>query len=146
MSASPATPCIPPASSPPSWLIPFVLATATLAFFSTLGGSFLGDDFVYIARFRELPWSARPVLVTRDLSGGIRGHQLQELSPFAALSFMGDAKLFGGWAPDFRLTDLALHLAATAIVARQAWRYIAARLAATGQSNESRVANVKSLV
>lgn len=110
-------------TAPPRWLTGIILAAATLAFLPTLAGGFLADDFVYIARFRELPWSAWPSLFIHDWSGGVWGSTLHELRPFAALSFMTDAKLFGGWAPGYQLTNLALHLLSTALVARLAWRY-----------------------
>jgi hypothetical protein len=112
-------------AAPPRWLTALVLAAATLAFLPTLTGGFLADDFVYIARFRELPWSAWPPLFAHDWSGGVWGQPLRELRPFAALSFMSDAKLFGGFAPGYRLTNLLLHLIATALVTRLAWRYSA---------------------
>lgn len=117
-------------SAPPRWLTGLILAAATLAFLPTLAGGFLGDDFVYIARFRELPWSAWPPLFIHDWSGGVWGNQLRELRPFAALSFMTDAKLFGGWAPGYQLTNLLLHLAATSLVTLLAWRYTAGHVGA----------------
>jgi hypothetical protein len=127
---TPAAPLRSCPSAPPRWLTALILAAATLAFLPTLGGGFLGDDFVYIARFRELPWSAWPPLFTHDWSGGVWGSQLRELRPFAALSFMSDAKLFGGWAPGYQLTNLLLHLAATALVTLLAWRYTAGHVGA----------------
>jgi hypothetical protein len=115
----------------PRWLLPVVLLAGAVAFFPTLAGGFLGDDFVYIARFRELPWSEWPGLFIRDWSGGVWGSQLHELRPFAALSFMTDAKLFGGWAPGYQLTNLLLHLLATFLVTRLAWRYTVHSVAGT---------------
>lgn len=50
--SAPSSPCLP---SPPRWLPVVVLVLGALAFVPSLGGGFLGDDFVYIARFRELP-------------------------------------------------------------------------------------------
>ncbi len=128
MSAPPA-PCL---AAPPRWLTPVLLAVAALVYLPTLRGGFLGDDFVYIARFRELPWSGWPALFLRDWSGGVWGEPLRELRPFAALAFMSDAKLFGGWAPGYRLTNLALHLIATAAVVRLAWRYVLVAAGPTG--------------
>ena len=116
--------------APPPWLTALVLAVAAIAFLPTLTGGFLADDFVYIARFRELPWSAWPNLFVHDWSGGVWGQPLHELRPFAALSFMSDAKLFGGHALGYRLTNLALHLLATALVTRLAWRYAAGAIPA----------------
>ena len=72
----------------PRWLTAIIVGVAALAFLPTSAGGFLGDDFVYIARFRNLPWSAWPALFTHDWSGGVWGNQLHELRPFAALSFM----------------------------------------------------------
>ena len=118
-------------SCPPRWLTAIIVGVAALVFLPTLAGGFLGDDFVYIARFRELPWSAWPALFTHDWSGGVWGNQLHELRPFAALSFMGDAKLFGDWAPGYQLTNLLLHLAATGLVTLLAWRYTAGHVSAT---------------
>lgn len=112
-----------PLSAPPRWIAWCALATAILAFLPTLGGGFLGDDFIYIARFREFPWSQWPRLFTQDWSGGVWGMQLHELRPFAALSFLGDAHVFGGHALGYRLTNLAFHLFSTAVVVRLAWRY-----------------------
>ena len=116
--------------APPPWLTALVLAVAAIAFLPTLTGGFLADDFVYIARFRELPWSAWPNLFVHDWSGGVWGQPLHELRPCAALSFMSDAKLFGGHALGYRLTNLALHLLATALVTRLAWRYAAGAIPA----------------
>jgi hypothetical protein len=127
MSGQLASPSCP---APPRWVTVLVLAVAALAFLPTLTGGFLADDFVYIVRFRELPWSAWPALFTHDWSAGIWGQPLRELRPFAALSFMSDAKLFGGHALGYRLTNLALHLISTAFVARLAWRYAAGSMAA----------------
>ena len=125
----------PPASTPAPRYLPnlpvlAVLVVTVLAFLPTLTGGFLADDFVYIARFRGLPWSEWPQLFIHDWSGGVWGQPLRELRPFAALSFMGDAKLFGGHALGYRLTNLVLHLFATAIVMRLAWRYSAGALSA----------------
>ena len=100
-----------------------VLAVVVVAFLPSLGGGFIADDFAYIARFRELPWSEFPRLFTRDWSGGIWGQPLRELRPFVALSFMGDSRLFGGDPLGYRLTNLALHLVSTLLVMRLAWRY-----------------------
>ncbi|MBM3855149.1 MAG: hypothetical protein FJ399_18680, partial [Verrucomicrobia bacterium] len=111
----------------PRWLLPLVLATAALAFVPALGVGFLGDDFVYVARFRELPWADAPGLFLRDWSGGVWGQPLKELRPFAALSLMIDGRLWGGHVAGYRIVNLALHLAATALVVRLAWRFAAGR-------------------
>lgn len=131
---NPPAPSPPPAPFPgpaarlPRWLLGVVLAVATAVFLPSLAGGFLGDDFVYIVRFRELPWSAWPPLFYHDWSGGVWSSPLRELRPFAALSFMTDAKLFGGWAPGYQLTNLLLHLVSVALVTRLAWRYSAGRV------------------
>jgi hypothetical protein len=111
----------------PKWLIPLVLGVAILAFWPTLNGGFLADDFAYIVRFRELPWSEWPGLFMRDWSGGIWGERLRELRPFVALSFMGDARLFGGHPLGYRLTNLGLHLLSTLLLTRLAWYYATLR-------------------
>lgn len=116
---------------PPSWLAGVVLVMTALVFLPTLSGGFLGDDFVYIARFHALAWSEWPALFFRDWSGGVWGSPLHELRPFAALSFMSDARLFGDYAPGYRLTNLLLHLVATFLLVRLAWRYSAGNAAAT---------------
>ena len=103
---------------PPSWLAGVVLVMTALVFLPTLSGGFLGDDFVYIARFHALAWSEWPALFFRDWSGGVWGSPLHELRPFAALSFMSDARLFGDYAPGYRLTNLLLHLVATFLLVR----------------------------
>jgi protein O-mannosyl-transferase len=113
----------PARSAPPRWLIPLVLGLTVLAFLPTLGGGFVADDFVYIARFREFPWSAWPRLFTHEWSEGIWGQALRELRPIAALSFMSDARFFGGEALGYRLTNLGLHLVGTFLLLHLAWYY-----------------------
>lgn len=123
----------PPASLPaplPRWLAVLPVVIAAAVFLPTLGGGFLADDFVYVSRFHDLPWTGWPRLFFREWSEGIWGFQLKELRPFAALSFMIDAKLWGGNALGYRLTNLALHLAATALVLRLAWLYSRGSVAA----------------
>ncbi len=122
MSVTPAT-----ASSAalPRWLTALVLAVAAAAFLPSLTGGFLADDFVYLAHFRDLPWSEWPRLFTHEWSGGVWGQPTRELRPFAALSLMGDAKLFGGAALGYRLTNLVLHLFSVLLIMRLAWRYSA---------------------
>lgn len=100
-----------------------VLILGVLAFVRTLGGGFLGDDFVYIARFHNFPWSEWPRLFVREWSEGIWGFPLSELRPFAALSFILDAQLYGGNPLGYRLTNLALHLAVLLAVVVMTWRY-----------------------
>jgi hypothetical protein len=135
MSVVPPVPAAPLAPTP-RWLLPLVLAVAALAFLPAMTMGFLGDDFVYVARFFNLPFSGWPRLFTHEWSDGIWGQPLKELRPFAALSFMIDARVWGGWAPGHRLTNLALHLAATALVVRLAWRY------SDGQRNAALIAGL----
>ena len=123
-------------SAAPRWLMPLVLTVAMVAFLPALSMGFLGDDFVYVARFFHLPFSAWPPLFTHEWSAGIWGQPLKELRPFAALSFMVDARVWGGWAPGHRLTNIALHLVATAGVVRLAWRY------SGGQRNAALIAGL----
>jgi hypothetical protein len=103
------------------------MAVAALAFLPALPVGFLADDFVYIARFREMPWTAWPEFFVREWSGGVWGQPLKELRPFAALSFMIDARLWGGDPAGYRLVNLALHLAATSLVFLIAWHHARAR-------------------
>lgn len=100
-----------------------VVAVAVLAFLPSLRGGFLADDFVYIAHFRELPWSEWPRLFVQEWSSGIWGSPLRELRPFAALSFMGDARLFGGDPLGYRLVNLTLHVLVVFLVFRLTLRY-----------------------
>jgi hypothetical protein len=96
---------------------------AVLAFARTLGGGFLGDDFMYVARFAALPWSDWPALFVREWSGGVWGTPLKELRPFAALSLMTESRLFGGWPVGYRLVNLSLFLLSATLVIQLAWRY-----------------------
>jgi hypothetical protein len=123
-----------PASSsrvaPPRWVFALVLVAAVAGFLPTLTGGFLADDFVYIKRFQDLAWADWPRTFISDWSGGVWGQPLRELRPFAALSMMSDAKLFGGAAIGYRLVNLALHVIATMLVVRLAWRYAAGSVTA----------------
>lgn len=122
----------PPAkeNAPPLWLLGAILGVAAAVFIPALGAGFLGDDFVYIARFSEMPWAAWPQFFTHEWSGGVWGQPLKELRPFAALSFMIDARLWGGHALGYRLVNLALHLTATGLLVRLAWHYAGPRVGA----------------
>jgi len=105
-----------------------VLAVAVIAFARTLGGGFLGDDFVYIARFHTMPWSEWPGLFTREWSDGVWGFPLKELRPFAALTIMIDARLWGDAAFGYRLTNLAIFLLSAVLVVALGWRYSQGRV------------------
>jgi hypothetical protein len=110
-------------ATPPRWIPAVLCAVAALAFARTLGGGFLGDDFVYLARFLDLPFRDWPRLFTREWSEGIWGFPLKELRPFAALSFMAESRLWGGHALGYRLFNLGLFIISACFVARLAWRY-----------------------
>lgn len=115
-----------PASAPqPWWHRPFhsglliaalALLASLLAFGGTLGGYFLGDDFGYVARFSQLPFSAWPRLFLHEWSDGIWGLQLRELRPVTALSLMIDGHLWGGHALGYRVTNLLIHTAGATLV------------------------------
>lgn len=109
--------------APPRGTVAWVVLVAALAFLPSLGGGFLGDDFVYVAHFHRFAWSDWPRLFTHEWSEGLWGFALSELRPFTALSFMIDAKLHGGSALGFRLTNLVLHLSVVIAVMTLAWRY-----------------------
>ena len=98
----------------------FILAAAVLVsllgFGWTLDGYFVGDDFGYVSRFFELPWRKWPSLFAQSWAGDMWGFQLRELRPVTALSFMVEARLWGGNALGFRLTNLALHAGCAAMV------------------------------
>jgi hypothetical protein len=97
---------------------------ATLPYWRTLGGGFLGDDFAYIARFLSLGWSQWPALFFREWSDGLWGFPLKELRPFSAFSFMVDSRLWGGSPLGYRLTNLALYIACIIAVLRLCWHYL----------------------
>jgi hypothetical protein len=92
------------------------LVVALVAFGGTLGGYFLGDDFAYVARFADYPWAHWPHLFAREWSEGLWGFVLPEIRPVTALSFMVDARLWGGQAAGFRLTNLLLHATCAGLV------------------------------
>ncbi|MCX6952023.1 MAG: hypothetical protein NTV51_07635 [Verrucomicrobia bacterium] len=98
------------------------LVASALAFGTTLGGYFLGDDFGYASRFFNLPFSAWPRLFVNEWSEGIWGLQLRELRPLTALSLMIDAHLWGGNAVGFRVSNLLIHSLSAALVGLIAWR------------------------
>ncbi|MBI5693970.1 MAG: hypothetical protein HZC55_28175 [Verrucomicrobia bacterium] len=119
-----------PPAAPPRWVWALVLGIGAAVFLPVLRVGFLADDFVYIARFRELPWAAWPRLFFHDWSDGVWGSTLKELRPFAALSLMIDGRLWGGHVIGYRLVNLTLHLAAVALVVQLAWTYAGRRAAA----------------
>lgn len=105
------------------WCLLIPLGTAVLAYFRSLSGGFLSDDFVYVARFVDFPWAAWPRLFVREWSEGIWGFPLMELRPFAALSFIIDGHLWGAHPMGWRLTNLSLFLGVVVLVVRLAHRY-----------------------
>lgn len=105
-----------------------VLAVGLAVFATSLNGGFLADDFTYIGRFASFPLSQWPTLFVKEWSGGVWGFPLRELRPFAALSYIIDSRLWGGSPVGYRLTNLALHLASTGLVAGLAWRYSGGRI------------------
>lgn len=113
--------------APPRALLLAVLGLAAAVFAGTWDGGFLGDDFVYISRFNAFPWENWPRLFVREWSEGIWGSPLKELRPFAALSYMVDARIFGGQSWGYRLDNLLLHLGCVAGVTLLAWRYSGGR-------------------
>ena len=118
---------MPASTSVSRWYYAVVGVIAVAAFWPTLGGGFIGDDFAYVARFAALPWSEWPRLFTHEWSDGLWGFPLYELRPSTALTFMVDARLYGGWALGYRLTNLALLLGATMMVMQIAARASRAR-------------------
>jgi len=106
----------------PGWSLAFCLGVAAAVYLPSLGGGFIGDDFVYIARCAAYPWSDWPRLFTREWSEGIWGFPLSELRPFSALSFGLDARLYGGEAVGYRISNLILHVGVVAAVFRLTWR------------------------
>ena len=116
-----------PPSTDPAWprlLLAFglILGATLHASWSTLDRYFLGDDFAYIARFHQLALRDWPALFVQDWSGGMWGYPLPELRPFAALTFLVDARLWGinplGW----HLTNLALDTGCACLVGLIVWR------------------------
>lgn len=91
-------------------------AAVMLVYGWTLNGYFVADDFGYVSRFSAFPLASWPSLFVSDWSGGIWGGRLNELRPFAALTFMADARLWGGNAGGYHLTNLLLHLLCSGLV------------------------------
>jgi hypothetical protein len=105
-----------------------VLAAALHAAWSTLDRGFLCDDFAYIGRFHALAWSEWPSLFVRDWSGGLWGYNLPELRPFAALTFLIDARLWGTNPLGWHLTNLLLDTGCACLVLLIVWRLHGAAL------------------
>lgn len=107
---------------PPAAIAAVALVTGALAFGWTLGGYFQGDDFAYVGRFLEMPLRSWPRLFVESWAGDMWGFPVRELRPVTALSFMADVRLWGGNATGFRVTNLLLHIACSALVGVLAWR------------------------
>jgi 4-amino-4-deoxy-L-arabinose transferase-like glycosyltransferase len=98
------------------------LVMSVLGFYGTLGGYFAGDDFGYVGRFHEYPLLQWPRLFVESWAGQIWGFLLCELRPMPALSFMLDARVWGGNAFGYRATNLLLHASCAWMVGLMAWR------------------------
>lgn len=117
-------PITPPA---PRGAVLAALGVAMAAYLTSLRGGFLGDDFVYIARFHAMPMGEWPRLFLQEWSGGIWGFQLKELRPMAALTFIVESHLWGANALGYRVVNLLLFLVSTWMVVELAWRYSSGR-------------------
>lgn len=131
MSIAPAPAANPPDGATLSWrswrrpelvVLASALLVALVAFGGTLTGHFLGDDFGYVSRFHEFPFSQWPRLFVESWAGDMWGSPLPELRPITALSFMVDARTWGANPFGFRLTNLLLHAASAGFVGLLAWR------------------------
>jgi len=102
-----------PLSVASSWrIVGLILATIVAAYAPFLGGGFLTDDFVHLARLVH-PSSLRDILTLPDAFGFFR--------PLTQASLAADAALFGHSAAGYRVVNLGLHagvLAAAFVVAR----------------------------
>jgi hypothetical protein len=98
------------------------LVVTCLGFAWTLGGHFLGDDFGYVARFYEYPLAQWHRLFVESWAGNMWGFQLRELRPVTAVSFMVDARVWGGNALGYRVMNLLLHAGTATLVGLIAWR------------------------
>jgi hypothetical protein len=101
-------------AAPAAWLS--VTLAALAGFWWSLPLYFVGDDFAYVWRFSTMDWSHWPRLFLREWSEGLWNSQLRELRPMAALSFMIDARLWGGAASGYHGTNLLLHVACSLVV------------------------------
>ncbi len=99
-----------------------VVAASLRVSWSTLDRYFLCDDFAYLARFHALSFAEWPRLFVQDWSGGIWGTTLPELRPFAALTFLIDAHLWGVNPLGFHLTNFVLDAACAVLVMLIVWR------------------------
>lgn len=108
-----------------------VLVAAVLLLYGwTLNGYFVADDFGYVSRFSAFPLGSWPGLFVNDWSGGIWDGVLNELRPFAALTFIIDARLWGTHAGGYHLTNLLLHVCCSGLVMLIAFSVTRAHLSA----------------
>lgn len=105
-----------------------ILMATLRAAWSTLDRSFIGDDFAYVGRFYDFKFGDWPALFLHDWSGGMWGYVLPELRPFAALSFLIDARLWGIDPLGYHITNLVLDTGCACLVALIVWRLHAAAL------------------
>jgi tetratricopeptide (TPR) repeat protein len=99
------------------WIPALVLGATALLYAPSLAGDWVWDDFLVIANNPAIPEPGR--LVTEDMWGPT-GHRnpisVAYYRPLGMLSFYPGQVLWGGPLPE-RLANLALHLAAIALVA-----------------------------
>jgi hypothetical protein len=105
-----------------------VFAATLHAAWGTIDRYFLSDDFAYIGRFYHLAWADWPALFVRDWSGGLWGQGLPELRPFAALTFLVDARLWGVNPLGYHITNLLLDTGCAWLVMLIVWRLHSAAL------------------
>lgn len=89
------------------------LLTALAGYGRTLDGRFVGDDFSYAGRCLDYPLADWPGLFVRGWADGLSGPPMRELGPLHALTFMIDGRFWDTDPLGYRLTNLALHAAAT---------------------------------
>lgn len=103
------------------------LLAAFVGFGRLLPAYFVGDDFAFVGRYATFPFSEWPGLFARTWQAGLFTVDLREIRPLNALAFMLDARLWGAEPFGFRLTNLLLHAASTALVGALAWEISRAR-------------------
>jgi hypothetical protein len=100
-----------------SALLPaLLLLGAALSFAPVVGGFWLADDFDWVRDFQRYPWHDVPNLFRGDWSRAAAN----EYRPLWALSFILDLRLWGPTAAALHVTNIALHVIASALVWRLA--------------------------